>query len=188
MMIGPREESALLTIASVAVIGADLVWWHQTWLLIVGLVLTAVFAASLASELRKGPDWRQQTMTTRRLWQLAKRMPAGRTFRDPITGAGVAAARDRGTVALTITDPPPADQAAIAEATKTTYVLGSGYAPDPPPLLRYITPAGQTVPVRQRFRHTAAMLHFNEQTGGALQVGTEDLAELTAMIDRAMPR
>jgi hypothetical protein len=69
-VIGPREESAILTAVGVAVTGVDhvvvaqdlvdLLWWHKTWLLILGLVPTAIFAASLVSELRKGPDWRCQ--------------------------------------------------------------------------------------------------------------------------------
>lgn len=75
----------------------------------------------------------------------------------------------------------------MVEATKTTYVLGSGYAPDPPPLLRYTTPVNQTVPVRRRLRQTAAMLHFNHQTGGALQTSTEELTDLKALMDRVQP-
>lgn len=54
-VIGPREESAILTAAGIAVIGTDLWWWHQTWLLIVGLVLTAICAVSLVNELARDP-------------------------------------------------------------------------------------------------------------------------------------
>lgn len=111
-------------------------------------------------------------------------MPADQTFRDPASGVGITVLRDRGTIAFTLIDPPPADQSALIEATKTTYVLGSGYAPDPPPLLRYTTPATQAVPVRRRFRQTTAMLNFNHQTGGALQTSTEELADLKALMDR----
>lgn len=186
LVIGTREETAILTAFGVAVIGADLLWWHQTWLLIAGLVVTAVLATSLIAELRKGRDWRHQEMTIRHLWQTAKRMPTGQTFRDPATGVGITALRDRGTVALTVVDPPPTDQTALIEQIKTTYVLGSGYAPDPPPLLHHITPAAKAIPVRRRFRQTTAMLHFNHQTGGALQTGIHDLAELNALVDRAL--
>lgn len=156
----------------------------QDWLPVVAGIVTVFGAALLAGNLRRGLGWRQQEMAIRRLWRTARRLPLGATFIDPVTGQGITAGRHRGSVVLVVTEATVDDQTA-REAIQTVYLLGSGAAPNPPPLLRRIGPAGEPVVVRTPLRQTLGMLAFNDMAGGALETGLHEILAVQTAVDRA---
>ncbi len=191
-MIGSREESAILLLVGVAGLAAWFAGWRQGWLPIAAGILTGFAAALLAGNLRRGRAWRQQELAIRRLWRTARRMPPGVTFTDPDTGKGITAGRYRGSVVLVVTEA-ALDERSAREAIQTTYLLGSGAAPDPPPLFRRVGPAGEPVTVRTPFRQMLGMLSFNDLAGGALETSLDEImavqaaAGRAATVGRAMP-
>jgi hypothetical protein len=137
--MGSREESTLLMLAGIAVIAAGW-WWAQTWLLILGILITGFGAAGVVAALRKGRDWHRHERAVCRRWRTARSLPPGQMLQDPETRAGVCVQRERGSLLLIVTDPPAEDLAARREATKTAYLLGGGAAPTPLPLLHVLSP------------------------------------------------
>ncbi|MFB4317286.1 hypothetical protein [Actinomadura sp. 21ATH] len=180
--MGSREESALLTLAGIAMAGVGW-WWSQTWLLILGVLVTGFAAAGVAAALRKGADWHRHERAVRRLWRTSRTLPSGQMLRDPETGCGVCVQREGGSVLLVVTDPPASDPAARREATKTSYLLGSGAAPTPMPLLHLLSPLDEPVMVRMPMRRLAALAHINQHTG-MLETTAAETDDLQQMLDR----
>ena len=183
-MIGSREESAILFLVGVAGLAVWFAGWRQGWLLIVAGIVTVFGAATLAENLRKGRMWRRQELAIRRLWRTARRMSPGFTAIDPDTGQGITAGRHRGSVVLVVTET-AVDEQAAREAIQTVYLLGSGAAPNPPPLLHHVGPAGAPVVVRTPLRQRLSMLAFNDMAGGAPEAELDDILAVQAAVDRA---
>jgi hypothetical protein len=186
-VIGSHEESAILFLVGVAGLVTWFAGWRQGWLPIIAGIVTGLGAAMLAANLRKGCAWRQQELAIRRLWRMARRMPPGTTFIDPETGQGITAGRYRGSVVLVVTET-AVDEQTAREAIQTVYLLGRGAAPNPPPLLRRVGPAGEPVTVCTPFSQRLGMLAFNDIAGGALQTGLDEILVVQAAADRATER
>lgn len=186
--MGSREDLAVLTLVGIVVTCVG--WWWQTWLLVLGCFGTGCAFAGLVATLLKGADWHRHERAVRRLWRTARALPADRMLEDPDTRSGVRVQREHGSLLLIVTDPPAADPAARREATKTSYLLGSGAAPAPLPLLHLLSPLDEPVPVRIPRRRRAALALDNKRTG-LHETTVAETNELQQMLDRiaaALPR
>lgn len=122
----------------------------------------------------------------RHLWEVARRLPADRTFADPVTGHRIMVERFRGYLTLTVGEPAhPEDPDADREATLTRYMLGFGWRPIPPPLFRHVTPIHDTFTPKLSWRQARQALRLAEQTGAANSTHAE-LMELRTQLDRAI--
>lgn len=192
------QRVAAIAVVTIGVLVAGLylvVSW--LWLVFVGVLLLGVGVSWLWEVRRREPSEGEDRQAIRTLWKLTRRIPAGRILVDPVTRRQFGIHRRGGTVNLIVprylhddasTDNPHSDKTSTDDVLVTHYLVGSFGLPHPPPLLRHeeVIRAHEEGPVPNMSKKDArATLAFNEETG-ALNVDREEIAALTAALERAL--
>ena len=94
----------------------------------------------------RGRAWHEQDVLIGRLWALAKRLPSGWAFTDPVTGEFLSAQRERGWLTLAVSDTPGMG----AQTVVASYLVGKWGMPVPPPLCRYLASVVDAPPASGR--------------------------------------
>jgi hypothetical protein len=81
-------------------------WFPYRAVLIAGAAVTVFGAVMLGVVFSRGRAWHEQDVLIGRLWALAKRLPSGWAFTDPLTGEFLSAQRERGWLTLAVSDTP----------------------------------------------------------------------------------
>jgi hypothetical protein len=162
------------------------VWWAVAIVAAAG-AFTGGYAVSWRAErrsVRRDPAFGTQEGLIRHLWETARRLPAGTTLTDPVTGRSLGTERAGGFLTLLVADPPagPGDQPGTAIVHR--YPLGFARRPIRPPLMHDITPAGGE-PARISWRQARQAVRLAEQTGAG-DTGPGELASLVIQLDRAV--
>jgi len=129
----------------------------------------------------RGRAWHEQDVLIGRLWALAKRLPSGWAFTDPVTGEFLSAQRERGWLTLAVSDTPGMG----AQTVVASYLVGRWGMPAPPPLCRYLASVVDAPPASWPWRRRAQVADFNAKTG-ALGLAPEELAVLCAQARRTL--
>jgi len=116
--------------------------------------------------------------------QVASRWPySGGVFAallDPVDGDQITVDKVGGRLCIAVLDVSDPDTAIV-----TRYLVGSAYAPSPPPLLRHVGPAIEPWPASTSFRDRLEVTALNYSMT-AFQVSADDMAALLGKAARAL--
>lgn len=158
------------------------------------LLATAALAAFVAGTLwsarkqkrNRTADETAERATIRNLWDLARKIPTRRLFRDPETGRYLGVDRHHSVLEIVVSDLDFTDPATdhMPDAIVTSYHLGSAWRPLPPPIMRMHNPLNDSGPGKT-WREAGDLLDFNDRTG-AMNNTTAELTDLHAQLNRAL--
>lgn len=163
------------------------------WWLLGGAVLV-VFVAGLLwpgkkndrSSSAKDPEDAVQRAVVRDLWKLARTVPNRHVFRDPETGRYLGVDRHRSILDIVVSDVEftVVEIDLVPDAIVTSYHLGAGWRPMPPPIMRMHSPVDGNS-TRTSWREAGELVDFNDHTG-AMNASTAELVDLHAQLRRAL--
>lgn len=179
-MLSQREEGVTATVFGLAVIGFGF-WFDYLALMIIGAAYTAVCLLTLIRPILGGKTYHQYDEMVRWIWSATRRLPDGQELIDPSTGATITVERERGQTVLAVRS---ADQDPTF-GTVTRFVIGTSHMPAPPLLLSHTAPTEMPSPLRGRWV-LLRLIGLNVSTGGAMRVGTAEVADLWAQVVRAL--